>query len=311
MGVSAVLDSLVEQGNIGKRAFSMYLNDLDSTEGSFLAGGIDHAKYTGELVALPLQGDTTGEKTYNCDVTVTNITFTDETGATTQLSPDGLANPMSLDSGTPDVWLDQSTFTQLATGFGAVGNEFGFWVPCSFREGKGTLNIGLGGENGITVHVPMSEMFGYQGYDSSSFDDESGGCSFNFNPIPSTSGGMLGDSFLRSAYVAFDMDNQIAAVAKAAFNKLDSSSIAVMAASATAIPGATRTGTATAVYEYSDLKYTTPSALLAQTQDGVIQVAKPTLRVGAGSNANSSSSRFGFCWVSGLGMAFAAALFIW
>jgi hypothetical protein len=44
-------EELAIQGHIDTPAFSMYLNDVHS-HGSILFGGIDHAKYTGELKML-------------------------------------------------------------------------------------------------------------------------------------------------------------------------------------------------------------------------------------------------------------------
>lgn len=51
----SVMDNLVDQGIIARKAYSLYLNDLESNRGSVVFGGIDTTKYTGELVALPFQ----------------------------------------------------------------------------------------------------------------------------------------------------------------------------------------------------------------------------------------------------------------
>lgn len=51
----SVMDNLVDQGIIERKAYSLYLNDLAANRGSVIFGGIDTTKYTGDLVALPFQ----------------------------------------------------------------------------------------------------------------------------------------------------------------------------------------------------------------------------------------------------------------
>lgn len=51
----SVMDNLVSNNIIGRKAYSLYLNDLRSTKGAIILGGIDTTKYTGDLIALPLQ----------------------------------------------------------------------------------------------------------------------------------------------------------------------------------------------------------------------------------------------------------------
>lgn len=52
-----VLDNMKAAGVINRKAYSLYLNDLRSTKGAIIFGGVDTTKYTGDLVALPLQVD--------------------------------------------------------------------------------------------------------------------------------------------------------------------------------------------------------------------------------------------------------------
>lgn len=152
------------------------------------------------------------------------------------------------------------------------------WIPCSLRFGAGTLNYGLGGENGVTVNVPMSQLFAYKGYERWEFSDESGGCDFDFVPFPNPQGGILGKSFLRSAYVIYGMDNNLSAVGQAVLNKLDTSNIIAMPASETTIPGVARTGTASVVnnfyVEASGSEYVSSVHFIAQTVRVVIQAGR-------------------------------------
>ena len=99
--------------------------------------------------------------------------------------------------------------------------------------------------------MPLTELISEQLSDDSSYADGTPACSVNFaggGEDPNTSGIILGDSFLRSAYVVYDLENRIIAIAQA---KLDNSppinSAAITAIpSGTALPGVTRTVTVTA-----------------------------------------------------------------
>ena len=50
-----IIDQLVDQGVINSRAYSLYLNDPNSDSGNILFGGVDSNKYSGDLIALPVQ----------------------------------------------------------------------------------------------------------------------------------------------------------------------------------------------------------------------------------------------------------------
>ncbi len=50
-----IMDNLKSNGVTNRKAYSLYLNDLQANTGAIIFGGVDTTKYTGELVALPLQ----------------------------------------------------------------------------------------------------------------------------------------------------------------------------------------------------------------------------------------------------------------
>ena len=199
------MDNLVTSGIIDRKAFSLYLNDVDANTGSIIFGGIDTTKYTGDLVALPLQPSPEGfVKEYY--VALTSVSFTDATGQTTQLSPDGYSQAILLDSGTTNTLLTNDVFTPLALGLGTTLDIDGsglYLVGCSLANEKGTINYSFGGEGGVTIQVPIENVVGSQVYPSDMFDDPSGGCVLSLG-TPEEAGGfsIFGDSFLRSAYVS-------------------------------------------------------------------------------------------------------------
>ena len=173
-------------------------------------------------------------------MTLTDVSFTDSTGKTTRLSPDGYAQAALLDSGTSQTLLNTDVFDALANGFGAVDvGDSTYVVPCRFAELNGTIDYSFGGEGGPTIKVPINQVIGNQVFDSESFDDPSGGCDFGFGP-PIIGSVILGDTFLRNAYAVFDLDNNVGALAQAVVEKTGTSSIVVIP-SGTEIPGASVT----------------------------------------------------------------------
>lgn len=52
---SLILDSMVSQGQIASRAFSLDLRDYDNSTGSLIFGGLDKKKFSGSLQTLPLE----------------------------------------------------------------------------------------------------------------------------------------------------------------------------------------------------------------------------------------------------------------
>ena len=59
--IPTVPDALYNQGYIGSRSYSLYLDTIEELKGSILFGGVDTAKFTGELVSLATQRDITGD----------------------------------------------------------------------------------------------------------------------------------------------------------------------------------------------------------------------------------------------------------
>lgn len=294
----SVMDNLVTSGIIKRKAFSLYLNDRNASTGSIILGGIDTTKYSGDLVALPLQASSEGG-VREYFVTLTGVSFTDATGKTTQLSPDGYAQATLLDSGTTNTLLTNDVFDSLALGFGATLDAQGsgtYVIPCSLANSKGSINYSFGGQGGITIQVPVADVVGSQEYTSDNYDDPSGGCALSLGTLSDSGGSsILGDSFLRSAYAVFDLENQVAALAQAEENKASTSNIVVIP-TGTAIPSATVTATATGTQLTSITAETAvPSPSISGSS--LIIPGTPTFNLGlssstatAGSGSSSSGS---------------------
>lgn len=292
----SALDQMKTQGIINRRAYSLYLNEYNASTGAVIFGGIDTTKYTGDLVGLPLQLGPQGLQS-EFYVTLTSVSFTDHTGAVTQLSGENYAQSALLDSGTSATLINNEIFEQLADGFGAVDLGQGTSaVPCDYANSNATINYQFGGPDGPTVSVPVSQIIGNQYYDASGFSDPSGGCDFGIGP-PIDGVVILGDTFLRSAYAVFDIDNNQAAIAQAKYDVSSSSVVAIP--SGTTLPMVTSTATASGT-QLSGVAATSEFAPVSATFEGssgtTIAAGSPTFNLGisqqTGSAGSTSSSGF-------------------
>jgi hypothetical protein len=185
----------------------------DEDTGSILFGGVDTSKYTGSLIGLPIQtdGDTGGLTSFT--VAFTSLSLKDSTGSV-KLTNEKIAVPAILDSGTTDTILPDDLAMDILSGIGAITDDtYGWVVPCDLANNKATFTFGFGGSKGPAIDVPLSEFVLPLTDDNDvplTFDDGSQACSFGIEaaqgrPI------LFGDTFLRSAYVVYDLEtNQIA-----------------------------------------------------------------------------------------------------
>ena len=135
-----VLDLMKQQGLIDRKAYSLFLNSLDTAAGSILFGGIDTSRYSGNLISLPLQRDYTRNIT-DLSVALTSVSITDASGKTTPILPPARPGsttpatfdpvPACLDSGTWDLELPVSIADSIVSGMGGTFTVAdGYVVPC-------------------------------------------------------------------------------------------------------------------------------------------------------------------------------------
>lgn len=139
----------------------------------------------------------------------------------TQYSQTGLAAPVVLDSGTTLTYLPDNIANAVIAGVGAVNsNEYGVVVPCSVGNTPATLTFGFGSASGPKIVVPISEMVlpFPAGIPPPKFRSTNEiGCQWGLlpagqNPL------LLGDTFLRSAYVVYNLAGQQIGLAQTNFN---------------------------------------------------------------------------------------------
>jgi Eukaryotic aspartyl protease len=232
-----IIDQMVKQGVINSRAYSLYLNDLTADSGNILFGGVDTNKYSGDLIALPVQDDAESGDLTSFTVAFTGLTVVDSSGRS-QLTRDNIAVPAILDSGTTKTYFPDDLANAILEGVGVTTDEtLGDVVPCSVGNEEATFVFEFGGKGGATINVSLSQFVTpLLNFDSSAptFEDGSEACSFGISAAGNDPV-LFGDTFLRSAYVVYDLDNNEIALAQAAFGA-PSSNIKEFSAGG-AIPG--------------------------------------------------------------------------
>lgn len=291
----SVLDHMVSQGLVNRKAYSLYLNDLNETTGSVCFGCIDSTKYTGDLVALPLQQSAPGsgpdgitETTPSVFyVTLTGVSFIDASGAETTMSSEGYAQSVVLDSGTSEVLINNDILTGLANGLGAVyvGDQ-NYVVPCSYSNTNSSIRYTFGGQDGPSVVVPLSEVIYGEVVPPQDFAGRSsGGCNMGISgPIEGQV--ILGDTFLRNAYVVFDLDNYQVAIAQARGGQASTSSIEVIPIG-TSLPGVSSTATATGT-QLDEAQATALATDIPEATGDTVTAGTPAFQLGASATASDA-----------------------
>ncbi|OTB17560.1 hypothetical protein K445DRAFT_311052 [Daldinia sp. EC12] len=252
-----------KQGLIATNAYSLWLNDLDASTGSILFGGIDTEKYHGDLTRINIYKDSRSGVFSSFTVALTSVEASSSSGT------DSLAAefpiPVILDSGTTFSYLPTELAEQIWQEVGAVYyDEVSLaLLPCDMENSQGHFSFGFGGSGGPVINVTMDELVLPLTSGSRSIplpDGPNAGqaaCQFGIQNFSSSSTSfLLGDTFLRSAYVVYDLVNNEIAIAPTDFNATTSNVVAFPSEGAQ-IPSATAAPNQAEVTQGGSL--TTPS----------------------------------------------------
>ncbi|KAK9383495.1 aspartic peptidase domain-containing protein [Kockiozyma suomiensis] len=230
---SNVPDLLVSEGIIQSKAYSLWLNSLNSDSGSILFGGIDTAKFTGKLQTIDLKP--TYESIYaQFLVSVTGMTYNTSAGKTTALIDEDIN--VVLDSGTTYAVLPARTTASIvdAIGSGEYDDDYGLYIlDCSYQDSSDSVVLSFN-DGGANLSVPLTELvvpleynsegstlcaLGIQAYS----DDTSSSSSADITSETY----ILGDAFLRAGYFVYDLDNKQVSIAQAVYDTAKSNIIAI------------------------------------------------------------------------------------
>ncbi|KAL3420227.1 aspartic-type endopeptidase OPSB 2 [Phlyctema vagabunda] len=298
-----IIDQMLSQGLINTKAYSLYLDDLESVTGSIIFGGMDTDKYQGSLTAIPIAPYTlrNGSEVYvDFTIALTSFSVTFDVGNTTSLTRSGFAEPVLLDSGTSISYLPEDLAADIYTTLNAVDDTSfsgNVYVDCSLRDEESlTLNYGFG--DSATIRVPINELvFNLTGpfalYPGTELPplpfSESNACGFGIQ-VASSGPNLLGDTFLRSAYVVYDLTNNEIALAQTNFDSTNSN-IVEFTASQTSIPDVS--GVASSV----SVTPTVPSEVVGTSSrsrlDGTTSSASEASSVSLSSSSSASTNTVG------------------
>lgn len=209
---------MVADGLITSNAYSLWLDDRDASTGSILFGGVDTEQYTGNMSTLPIQAEN-GQYT-NPLITLTALTLNN-----TILASD-LAQAILLDSGSSLTYLPDTLASAIYQSLSARYDPSlgAAYVPCSLASNS-TTNTSLTFTFSVpTIAIPLSELIipilNAQGHEPT-FPDGVPACLFGIAPAGDDTP-VLGDTFLRSAYVVYDLANNAISIAQTKFNTTES-----------------------------------------------------------------------------------------
>ncbi|AEO68924.1 uncharacterized protein THITE_2155501 [Thermothielavioides terrestris NRRL 8126] len=236
---------LVADGVIQSKAYSLWLNDLDANTGSILFGGVDAAKYTPPLLSLPVEPQSGVYSEFF--ITLTGLQL-----GSTAIGSD-LALAVLLDSGSSLTYLPDSLVQSIYAAVGAVydSDANAAYVPCALADDASAAPLNFTFTT-ATISVAMRELvldLVTSSGQRPTFSNGAAACLFGIGPAGSgaSAGGsgssagtsVLGDTFLRSAYVVYDLDNNYVSLAPTRFNSSESRVLEIGTGTA-AVPGATK-----------------------------------------------------------------------
>ncbi|KAM0356165.1 hypothetical protein ACHAPU_000560 [Fusarium lateritium] len=236
----AIVENMKSQGLIERAAYSLWLNDLDSEEGTILFGGIDTRKFVGKLATVPLLPISQDRNITAFAVSLKSLGVTTPKGQDDIKLDDFRNNTITIvDSGSTACQMPDSQVKDIYKAFDVVSIKDvpAPFVDCAYGRSKGkgiTFDFKFEGK---TIAVPMKEMV-INAFEeqqdifkdplvASLFDGWDGVCMFGISPISKygVSSGtltLLGDTFLRSAYVVYDLTNEQLGIAAANHRSNDS-----------------------------------------------------------------------------------------
>ncbi|KAK9463278.1 aspartic peptidase domain-containing protein, partial [Lipomyces oligophaga] len=212
---------LREQGYIGCAVYSLWLNDIQASRGSILFGGLDVEKFDGNMIVLPINKDDGDSRPSAFNVNLRNLGVTAIDGVSYVIAPkfDG---PVLLDSGTTLTNLPADYVKVMGKLAGAVYNDTtGLYTrDCSVRDSTGSFDFEF---DGATMKVQFRDMFQPVTNDDLPVYNDEGQPLCEMLVYSSLEGSsILGDSFLRSVYVVYDLQHDLIGLAQTRFNSTDS-----------------------------------------------------------------------------------------
>lgn len=276
---------LKDEGLINTNAYSLWLNNREASHGSLLFGGVDTAKFHGNLTTLPIEKKHGQFEQFLVNLTDLHFSHATNTSNSSQFSSGKsiLPLPVLLDSGSTLITLPKDVVHEIFRTLKVVA-----------YDGKSAeIDCGIGYENftldftfsAAKISVPMSELVlpipPDQDGNEKTEDDGTPLCrlGITYTTKPTTPL-ILGDTFLRSAYVVYDMSNNEISIAPTNFNALESNIVEI------------GTGDENHIFNPPRTAETTSS----QSSSATAMTPPPTSSVAPVANSNDTSLAMHYSW---------------
>jgi Eukaryotic aspartyl protease len=181
-----------------------------------LFGGVDTGKYTGDLVVLPLQINTETGTINRFLVTLSHLEVDTGKGKAAYTASPSIS--ALLDSGTSLSNLPASIVNHLNNLFNVTNDLiYGSVVSCEHSTSKATLKFRFGNAAGPTIVASLSQfVIPFATGLAPTLSDGTLACRWGIREM-TTEFVVLGDTFLRSAYVVYNLDDYSVAIAQSNF----------------------------------------------------------------------------------------------
>ncbi|GKT42628.1 putative aspartic-type endopeptidase opsB [Colletotrichum spaethianum] len=241
-----ILDNMVTQGQIGRKAYSIWLNDLSASEGTVLFGGVDTEKYIGKLTTLPLVKDYHSGNITSYSVALTGLAIETPDGKAVEMAADSFNAAAVLDSGSTVCLLPENLTKSIWAKYGVIDAGYGF-IDCKWGGAMGEGHYIDFELTGVKIRVALEEMVldnlnpimdqleGLTPFDKPCMFGIQNNAVFD---VTSDKFAILGDTFLRSAYVVYDETNRQVGIAQSNLNS-SRSNIIELRANGTVLPTVT------------------------------------------------------------------------
>lgn len=224
--------AMVKNGLIKSNAYSLWLNDLGAHTGSILFGGVNTEKYHGELQTLPIQ--TVNGKHSEFVIALTGVSY-NAGSYHHRYSSAALPAAVLLDSGSSLTYLPNAVVQDIYDDLDVVYDSSGGvgYVPCNLARKDINITYTFSTPD-ITVGIDELVL------DAGDLRFRNGARACIFGIVPAgESTAVLGDTFLRSAYVVYDLANNEISLANTNFNSTKDN-ILEIGTGEDSVPGATQ-----------------------------------------------------------------------
>jgi len=211
---------------------------LDAPTGTLIFGGLDTSKYSGNLQTIPILHDEGATPTEL--IVALNGFSANYNGASTDFTDDTFPLPVLLDSGTTVTILPDAIFQKIAELTNATDAGMGVLIVSCSSPGS-YFSFQFGGPSVSSIRVPWTSIAPpfIQENGTVLMEDGQPICVLLIQSDEGSGTLVLGDSFLRSAYVVFDLGNYEISIAQANVeNTANSNVVAIPSAGVGAVVSA-------------------------------------------------------------------------